>query len=194
MAAKTPGKSVVRVALLRGVNLGPNNRLPMAELKSLFEECACNESETYIQSGNVVFEAKEKLLAGLEARLAKKIEERFGCRVPVLLRSREQLDHVLRNNPFAKADVENKILHVVFLAAPPGPDLIAKLQPERSPPDEFRVAGCAIYLRLPNGGAKSKLTTGYFDSRLKTVSTVRNWRTVGTLAEMLSQREKVQSN
>ncbi|HZN92159.1 MAG TPA: hypothetical protein VFB81_05620, partial [Myxococcales bacterium] len=75
-------------------------------------------------------------------------------------------------------------LHVVFLADPPPPAKVAALDPARSPPDEFQVRGREIYLRCPNGFGRTKLSNAYFDSKLGTISTVRNWRTVLTLAEM----------
>jgi uncharacterized protein (DUF1697 family) len=80
------------------------------------------------------------------------------------------------------------MLHVAFLAATPGPSKIAALDPNRSPPDEFAVHGREIYLRLPNGVARTKLTNAHFDSKLGTTSTLRNWRTVVKLVDLIDPR------
>jgi uncharacterized protein (DUF1697 family) len=93
---------------------------------------------------------------------------------------------VVRGNPFLKAGAAEELLHVSFLADRPSTDLVAALDSTRSAPDEFAVVGREIYMKLVTGAAKTKLTNAYFDSKLKTVSTMRNWRTVLKLAEMTS--------
>jgi len=102
------------------------------------------------------------------------------------LRTAAEIVAVIRGNPFLKAGVAEEMLHVCFLADQPTKDLVAALDAGRSPPDKFVVVGREIYMHLVNGGGQTKLTNAYFDSKLKTVSTVRNWRTVLKLAEMLA--------
>jgi len=75
----------------------------------------------------------------------------------------------------------------MFLASKPSPPELAKLDPARSAPDEFLVVGTEIFLRLKTGAAKTRLTNAYFDTRLKTVGTVRNWHTVNTLLHLLTK-------
>ncbi len=174
------------VALLRGINVGGKNMLPMKDLAAMFVAAGCGDVATYIQSGNVVFSAEEKLAAGLGGVIAKRVEEWFGLRVPVVLRSAEELDAVIRGNPFLRDGAPEEMLHVCFLADLPSAQMIAGLDANRSAPDEFALVGREIYMRLPNGMARTKLTNAYFDSKLKTVSTMRNWRTVLKLAEMAS--------
>ncbi|HEY0703705.1 MAG TPA: DUF1697 domain-containing protein [Candidatus Acidoferrales bacterium] len=183
-AAKTSAKKANRsVALLRGINVGGKHSVPMKELSALFTKCGCSEVATYIQSGNVVFctTASSKLDA---AMLATRIEKTFGFPVPVILRTAEELEAAVRRNPFPKADPDKERMHVSFLASEPTAAQIASLDPNRSPGDTFKVLGREIYLLLPNGAGNSKLTNAYFDSKLKTTSTARNWRTVLKLLEM----------
>jgi uncharacterized protein (DUF1697 family) len=90
-------------------------------------------------------------------------------------------------NPYAKPGVDDRTLPVVFLARKPKKEDIARLDPNRSPGDEFTVRGQEIYLRLPNGVANSKLPNVYLDSKLQTISTSRNWRTTQTLLEMMQE-------
>jgi len=140
-----------RVALLRGINVGGKNKLPMRDLAAMFEDAGCGNVRTFIQSGNVVFTAGAKVSASLGAVIASKIEEQFGHRVPVILRTAQQLREVVSNNPFPDSP-DN--LHVMFLADRPSAAKISALDPNRSAPDEFIVRGGEIYLHLPNGAAE----------------------------------------
>lgn len=176
------------LALLRGINVGGKNKLPMKDLVDLFVAEGCTNVRTYIQSGNVLFRADPDLAAIVADRASRRIYERFGFQVPVVLRSTEQLRGVVSNNPFlteGAPSVNDESLHVMFLADEPDPRLVASLDPLRSPPDAFVVRGPEIFLQLPNGMARTKLTNAYFDARLRTVCTARNWRTVTTLLGML---------
>jgi uncharacterized protein (DUF1697 family) len=184
MTAKSAASSSY-VALLRGINVGGKHILPMKDLVEVCSATKCENVRTYIQSGNVVFAASEKTAGLLAPVLARKIEERFGFAVPVILRSREQLEKVIRNNPFLKAGKPEKSLHVSFLADTPTAAAIKTLDSNRSAPDEFRVVGGEIYFYLPNGAGNSKLTNAYFDTRLSTIGTVRNWATVLKLLAMM---------
>ena len=172
------------VALLRGVNVGGKNQLPMRDLAAMFVNAGCAQVRTYIQSGNVVFSAQERRRDKLPKLLAKTIEERFGFRTPVILRTRKQLGDAIQSNPFVTAGVDEKALHVFFLSDLPDAAGIGKLDPERSPPDAFRVVAREVFVHLPNGMARTKLTNAYFDTKLRVTSTARNWRTVLKLYEM----------
>lgn len=173
------------VALLRGVNVGGKNKLPMKDLAAMFAAAGCQDVRTYIQSGNVVFTAAPRVADQLPALIAARIEQAFGYRTPVVMRTTEQLAEVAAHNPFLTAGAAADSLHVLFLADPPSPDRIATLDPHRSPPDAFRVRGREVFLSLPNGAARTKLTNAYFDSKLATTSTGRNWRTVTTLLGLM---------
>jgi uncharacterized protein (DUF1697 family) len=180
---------VIYVALLRGINVGGKNKIPMPKLRSLFEDLGHGEVTTLLQSGNVVFQgpsrASGKIIAGIEHG----ISETFGLEVTVLLRTHLEMKHVIAGNPFRTRDAEFKSLHVMFLATAPAPAVVGKLDPDRSPPDEFQVGGREVYLRYPNGSGRSKLTIDYFERALGTSATARNWNTVTkvlTLMETLS--------
>ncbi len=172
------------VALLRAINVGGKNRLPMPELKALIAAAGCQEVRHYIQSGNVVFRAKPGVASKLCADLPLQIELQFGHKPPVVLRSAEQIASVIKANPWKGLEDH---LHVMFLKDAPDGASIARLDGDRSPPDRFLVQGQDIYLHLLNGAGETKLTNAYFDSKLNTIGTVRNWRTVLALAEMMSE-------
>ncbi len=168
------------VALLRGINVGGKNSLPMKDLIAMFTKAGCSGVSTYIQSGNVLFRAEAALAAKLPAVISSAIKKRFGFSPPTVLRSSEELRRVAAANPFLKSEIDT--LHVAFLADLPDKEAVKSLEPK--PPDEFAVICREIYLRCPNGYGKTKLTNAYFDARLKTVSTVRNWKTVLKLLEL----------
>jgi uncharacterized protein (DUF1697 family) len=171
------------VALLRAVNVG-GRKVPMKELQALFEEQGHERVVTYIQSGNVVFDGKGKA-ATVAQELADAIEETFGLRTPVVLRTRADLERVIDANPYAAPGVEATSLHVVFLGAKPTAKGIGTLDPDRSPPDEFTVVGREIFILAPNGIGRSKLTIDWFEKRLGTVATNRNWNTVNRLLSLM---------
>ena len=173
------------LALLRGINVGGNNKLPMNELRDLFVAAGCRDVRTYIQSGNVIFRADPHIVASLPDIMTTHIAQRFGYRVPLVVRTAAQIGDVIEHNPFIVEGAPVETLHVLFLAdLPPAPRLAA-LDPDRSSPDTFAVRGQEIYLRLPHGAARTKLTNAYFDAALATTSTARNWRTVTTLHALM---------
>ena len=175
------------VALLRGGNVGGKNRLPMKELVQLFADAGCDKIRSYIQSGNVVFQADEKAAAALPDRLGTAIAQRYGFQAPLTLRSAEEMGGIIRNNPFLQVGAPEDTLHVMFLAAVPDPAQVASLDENRSRPDAFAVRGREVYLWLPDGVARTKLTNDYFDSKLAIISTGRNWKTVLKLCDMMGR-------
>ena len=107
------------VALLRGINVGGKNMLPMATLVELFAAAGCTDVRTYIQSGNVVFAASAKIAARLGVVLTKAIERELGLSVPLVLRSADELAAAAAQNPFVKQGVDEDALHLAFLADAP---------------------------------------------------------------------------
>ena len=172
------------VALLRGINVGGRNKLPMRDLVAIFVDAGCTDVATYIQSGNVVFCAGAKLAAQIPGIISDSIAERLDLRVPVVIRSAAEFKQVIACNPYLQLELDFTKLHVVFLADRPTSAACDTLDPNRSPGDAYRIRGGEIYLHLPNGAAKTKLSNAYFDSKLGTVSTGRNWRTVLKLHEL----------
>lgn len=176
-----------QVALLRGINVGGKARLPMKELVAIFEAAGATAVETYIQSGNVVFEAAEP--EGCVAAVTTEVARIYGYPGRIVLRSAAEMLSAYKGNPFAVGGPvptgnQADALHVYFLADWPEKAAVATLDLERSPGDSFSVQGREIYLHLPQGMARTRLTNVYFDGKLKTVSTARNWKTVAKLVEM----------
>ena len=168
------------VALLRGINVGGNRSVPMADLAAIFAEAGGADVRTYIQSGNVVFSAAR--VAEVGRRAESLLLQKFGFSVPIMVRTAARMAFVRDHNPFLAEGCGPASLHVGFLAE--GAKDVA-LDPNRSPGDRFARCDGEIYLHLPNGVARTKLTNDWFDRALGTVCTVRNWRTVLVLNEMV---------
>jgi uncharacterized protein (DUF1697 family) len=177
-------KPEVYVALLRGINVGGKNSLPMKDLAAIFEKAGCSQVATYIQSGNVVFKADAKLAQQISGVISKEVKKGFKLEVPVVVRSAQELLKIAKANPFFKKGGTVDTVHVAFLVHTPRKTAIQSLDAQRSPGDAFEVAGSEVYLHCPNGFGRTKLTNQYFDSKLATTSTIRNWKTVLKLVEM----------
>ena len=187
MPSRRPGRRTTtqtHVALLRGINVGGRNMLPMARLVGLFEDAGCTGVRTYIQSGNVVFEAPIARARLVPAAVRTAIATTLGLDVPIVTRTALELERIVSANPFVASGTDLGFLGVGFLANRPNATLAAALDHDRSPPDEFILHERELYLRFPNGMARTKLTNAYFDATLKTVTTFRNWRTTLKLLEL----------
>jgi uncharacterized protein (DUF1697 family) len=167
-------------ALLRGINVGGNNKVAMPALKEVLVELGFSDVATYIQSGNVVFRGARAEAAAIEER----IEQVFGFRVAVVLRTGAELAAVAAGNPFLSSDANVKQLYVTFLEREPAGSAAGQLDPERSPGDRFHLRGRHLYLELGNGAGRTKLTLDYLERRLGVKGTARNWNTVLKLVEL----------
>ena len=174
----------IHIALMRGINVGVHNRLPMKELIAVFSEAGCTDVQTYIQSGNVIYQATDQIAAVIPTLIPEAIFSRSGFRPPMITRRVEEFRLVPGANPFLHEASDSKMLHVVFLDQEPTERQLAALARELSPPDEISVNGREIYLFCPNGIARTKFTNAYFDRKLDTTSTIRNWNTVQRLVKM----------
>ena len=169
------------VGLLRGINVGGNNKLPMADLRALCEGAGFTDVRTYVQSGNVVFGAK-----GAEKTVAQKLHGAIaaatGLDLVLTLRTGAELRAIVAGNPFPAISDGTK-LHAMFLSAPPGEITVG---PDAYPPDTYVVAGREIYLALPDGMGRSKLAEVLGRQKALKGATARNWKTVLALTEMAS--------
>ncbi len=166
------------VALLRGINVGGKNTIPMSELKKALSSRGYEDVVTYIQTGNVVFRSPAGDAQEIANDIEQRIAESFAIGVTVLLRTGAELLAIARRNPFLRVEPDLSKLHVVFMSGRSSTKAVAGLDPDRSPPDEFGVHGREIYLHLPNGAGRSKLTIDYFERRLGVAATARNWNTL----------------
>jgi uncharacterized protein (DUF1697 family) len=171
------------VAMLRGVNVSGRNRLSMDDLRGLVEAAGGRDVRTYIQSGNAVFGSRRST-AALAGSLEKALEGVLGNRVPVLVRTGDELERVVHANPFVPAGEDPGVLHVTFLGTVPDPGAVASALTRPAGDDGFQVVGRQVYLRCPGGYGNTKLTNTFFEKALGSEATTRNWRTVTKLVEL----------
>ena len=169
-------------AFLRAVNVGGRNRCSMKDLSALVVELGHADVATYVQSGNVVFTASAPA-ADVAGGLERGFQQAFGFKAGVVLRSRKDLEGVVRRNPFPPDDPTK--VHVLFLAAKPDRKAVGTLDPEASPGDGFVVDGREVFLSYPNGSGRSKLNAAYFERKLGVQGTARNWRTVTKVLDLM---------
>jgi len=170
--------------MLRGINVGGQKRVGMNALKELYESLGFSNVQTYLQSGNVVFEDGSTNLSLLIIKIEKEIKKSFGFDVLVLLRTKNELQKLVESSPFKKKD-ESK-LHVTFLSDKPSKIPISQLNEARSGEEEFLISGRQIYLFCPNGYGRTKLSNNFFEKKLEVSATTRNWNTVNALLSLLS--------
>jgi len=175
------------IALLRGINVSGQKKIKMADLRNALGKAGLEDVQTYIQSGNIIFKDIEKDKEGLLNKIKNKIYETFTFDVPVQVFTAEEIQKIYNSNPFLKkGNVDIKTLHVTLLEGSPETEHIASLQSVESNEDEYRIAGHTIYLHCPNGYGRTKLTNTFFEKKLKTSATTRNWKTIEKLAEFCS--------
>ena len=171
------------IALFRGINVGGNRSLPMRELVELLAGLGLQNIQTYIQSGNVIFETAERDTAQLARRISQAVEHKRGFAPEVLLLETADLENAVASNPYPQAESNSKTLHVFFLAAdPPAPDL-KKLESIKLDGEHFTLKGRLFYLHAPEGIGRSKLAAG-IEKALGVPATGRNWQTVCRVLEM----------
>ena len=174
------------VLLLRGINVGGNNRLPMRALAGLLEGMGLRAVRTYIQSGNVVFGREDEPPidpAALAAAITAAIHEAHGFAPRSVVIAASALRAAIAANPFPEADAEPATLHLFFLDAPPAAPNLAGMEAIRGPRERFVIGGSVLYLHTPDGLGLSKLAERA-ERLIGVPATARNWNTVRKLAEL----------
>jgi uncharacterized protein (DUF1697 family) len=175
------------VILLRAVNVGGYGKLSMADFRKTLSGLGFKNVETYIQSGNAVIDANASA-DEVGQSIARALQKLTGSPVDVILRTHDQLDRLIRNNPFASEAVDGSRVHVVFLSGPAAPEartalerIVAKYPTRR---DRYHLAGDHIYFHLPDGAADTKFSGKTLDKAIGVTGTGRNWNTVLKLHAM----------
>jgi uncharacterized protein (DUF1697 family) len=176
---------VCRVALLRGINVGGRNAVPMVELRSLCHELGWTDVHTFIQSGNVVFRAAAPP-SDLERDLEQAIDAAFGMTIPVIIRTAAEWQLYIGGNPFpdASRSEPNRVM-LALSKDMPNPDAAAALQARANSSERVVLEGGALWVHFGDGAGKSKLSTALFDRLVGSPVTMRNWRTVVKLGELM---------
>lgn len=190
------------VALLRGINVGGRNKVPMADLREVVTSLGHTGVSTYIQSGNVLFSTAEDDTAKLAAALESAIEDRFGIWSSVVVLSRDELARVLAANPYPD-EPDPRMVHVVFLNGSPPKTLLDRISAAQSAvaakgsPDTVQLAGQALFLHTPDGYGTSELAQNVLKilappkkSRPGLAATARNWATATKLLSLSEENKE----
>ena len=174
------------IVLLRGVNIGPRNRVRMPELRELLSEAGFGDVRTYVQSGNVVLSSRST--PGQVTRKCKQlVADAFGLDIAVVVRTRAELAKVVRRNPLGDVADNPKLYQVSFLARKADRVVERKLEAAAAPEEQFVISGREIYAWHPVGVARSKLWAVLAGRDLGVTATARNWTTVTKLLELANE-------
>jgi len=176
------------VAVLRGINVSGQKSIKMADLKILFESLGFENIQTYVQSGNVIFDSAIKSAEKLMQLIEGVIEKKYKFYVPVLIRSKNELKKIIDACPFGSVDLSSdgtKVL-LTFLSSKPKAVNIKAIQEHVALPEQLIVQGKEVYLYCPNGYGKSKLSNNFLEKKLVVGATTRNWKSVCKLLELAS--------
>lgn len=172
------------IAILRGINVSGQKIIKMVELKEHLASLGFVNLTTYIQSGNIVFQYDVEANKVLENKIHQNIQDSYGFDVPVIVRSKEEWQNVVVNSPFDTNDLDVKKIGVTFLKNTPSQVPIEDIAKYKAINDEVVYSDKEIYLYMPDGFGKSKLTNNVLERKLKVAATTRNWRTTQKLLEM----------
>ncbi len=179
---------MVKIALLRGINVGSHNRIAMADLRELLAGLGYDDARTLVQSGNIVLTA-DVSSEQLARKLEREIAGRFGVETPVIVRTRKELAAVVALDPLGDVADQHKLYQVSFLSAEPDPQALGKIAEVDVAPERFVHAGREIYAWHPEGIHSSLLARLLTDKRLGVTATARNWKTTTKLLEMAEELE-----
>ena len=177
------------ITLLRGINVSGHKTILMDDLKALFDKMDFEEVKTYIQSGNVVFKTGESFTdTELAQRIQQSLTGRYNFYVPVITRSRGEMEKILADNPFlGEKDINPDWLYVTFLADSPRPSDREAISKYDFSPERFCLVRNEAYLYCPKGYGNTKISNLFFENRLKVNATTRNWKTVIKLVDLASK-------
>jgi uncharacterized protein (DUF1697 family) len=178
------------ISILRGINVGGSKIIKMDALRKMYEDMNFKNIETYIQSGNVIFQNRTTDCETLELKINKKIKDIFSFDIPVIVKTQSEMKIIFLNNIFVnKFSKDINTLHVTFLSKKPDQKDIDEMNPVLGN-DEYFFTDNAIYLSCPNGYSNSKLTNNFFENKLKVKATTRNWKTVTEIMKIMSSYSK----
>lgn len=171
------------IALLRGINVGGNNILPMKDLRDLLKGLGLQNVRTYIQSGNAVFESEKTDATQLGLAIADEIEKAFNFRPKILIISKRDLDRAINNNPYPEGTSDPKTLHLFFLSTAAVDANLSKLKELQKQTERFELIDRVFYLHAPEGIGRSKLAA-QVEKNLGVAITARNLRSATKIAEL----------
>jgi uncharacterized protein (DUF1697 family) len=166
------------ISLLRGINVGGNKKIKMADLRELYKSLGFQNTKTVLQSGNAVFETDHTDMLGIKQALSEAIQTTFGFDVKIILRTPNQFKAIIADHPFTDQQInEPSKISIVYLDSIPDDNAVDDLRDSTTGREEIHINGQELYLFYPDGKGKSKLDNGRIERKLKVKATARNWNT-----------------
>jgi uncharacterized protein (DUF1697 family) len=176
------------IALVRGINIGGHKKTAMADLRELLMRMEFEDTQSLLNSGNLVFRSKTLATGNLEQRLEVEAKKRLSLESPFFVRTTQEWQSIIAHNPFPEeAERDPSHLAVMFFKSAPEPGAVKALQKIITGPEVIRAEGRQAYIIYPDGFARTRLTNALIDLKLGTTGTGRNWNTVLKLAAIFSK-------
>ncbi|MFB9449433.1 DUF1697 domain-containing protein [Dactylosporangium vinaceum] len=172
--------------LLKGINVGGNKKVAMADLRKLLTSLGFTDVATLLQSGNAVFTCADDAAPDqVAARIEQAIQDELGMTVRCLVRTGPELRAVIDGHPLAEVATNGSRMMAHFLSDVPAPALLAEFDPATLDPERIVLGDRVIYQWCPDGVSDAPMVGPQVEKRLKVTVTARNWNTVTKLAAML---------
>ncbi|WP_298237772.1 DUF1697 domain-containing protein [uncultured Algibacter sp.] len=173
------------IALLRGINVSGQKKIPMADLRVVLAEIGLKDVQTYIQSGNVIFESSQSDKLKLQSKIHNAIKSHFGFEVPILVKTPLELQQIFDNSPFPEESKINSYFMMLYTI--PDKVLVDEVNKISYPNEEFKIANSCVYFYSSVGYGKAKLGNNFFERKLKVTATARNYKTMLKLLSLSAE-------
>ncbi|MGY3052652.1 uncharacterized protein (DUF1697 family) [Pedobacter sp. UYEF25] len=179
------------ISMLRGINVSGHKIIKMQTLRTMYQKLGFKEVTSYVQSGNVVFQAETHTEKKTAELISQEIKKEFDFEIPVLVLTVQSLKEIIKNNPFLKqSDKEEAFFHVTFLSEKPKPYEQELIELKKKKEEAIAFAEHAIYLFCPDGYGQTKLHNTFLENKLNVPTTTRNWKTTKKLIEIAEEMQK----
>jgi uncharacterized protein (DUF1697 family) len=175
----------IYIALLRGINVNGQKIIKMDDLKSIFESMEFHRVTTYIQSGNVIFEAGEEKTSLIRSNIESRLKEVLGYEVTVIVRTVHEMEEIIKLNPYDESKLlEDEKLYLSFLSEEPTVKAIEDIMLLKNEIDDFQILNREFYILCRKGYGKSLYSNNFVEKKLKVAATTRNWQTVSKITRL----------
>lgn len=176
------------ISLLRGINVGGNKKIKMADLRDLYASLGFKNTKTLLQSGNAVFKTDNTDMSDIQQTIEEGIQAKFGFEVTIILRTPAQLEAIIANHPFTDEQLKDPAkISIVYMDRIPDDEAINDLRDNNPGKEDIHAKGHELYLFYHDGKGKSKLDNGRIERTLKVTGTARNWNTTNKILNLVNQ-------
>ena len=172
------------IALLKGINVGGHKKVPMAELRTMLINAGFQNVQTYIQSGNIIFQSSEKT-SELETKIENLIASNFGFEVSVIIKTYKELQTIFEGSPFSKEKKEK--CYFIILNRIPEINLVEEVDQLIYENEEIIIKNDCLYFYCSAGFGKTKFNMNTYERKLKLIGTARNYNTMVKLLSLSAE-------